>query len=871
MARAIPHRMPVSPARKNANRSERVRRVRRFMMISMMGGDGGDRPARWDGSSLMPHRRVRHQCRMGPDAPDIGSSINLGFSAITGSASTASGRYRRISDAHGSMGVSVDAPSVQTRTELAACLDALRKRAGWTYPRIHREQKKSGSTTVLSRSTVHDMCQGKVIPTEDSLWTFLEMCEVPRPEKVMWIKARNRVADAEAAGCPAARGRDGSPRLGRSISACRPLELEVHPSIKAEQWQGELPLLPTYVQRLHDVELENAVKAVAAGASRIVMLVGGPSTGKTRACWEAVQLLPDEWTLWHPLNPTRPEAILAALPQVEPRTVVWLNEAQHYLLPDDLKFAEPIAAGLRALLTDPERGPILVLGTIWPKYWQTLTVPPGYGVPDPFDQARVLLFDADIRVAESFNGGDLARLRAVAADDPRLRQAADYAEDGRVTQYLAGVPELLRRYRNAPPVARAVIHAAMDARRFGHPARIPHALLATAASGYLADAEWHEAAGHEGQSWNGHLAKAFAYVDEQCHGTPGPVTRIHPRPNEDDVALDRPCYRLADYLDQAGRIERVDVFPPASFWRGVAATITDSILLRTIGSQAQRRGRYHRAAQLYRQAADRGDVEALLLLAALRGQADDSSGAEALYRELAIDNNPTALRHLAMLREQAGDRPDAELLYQQAASVRSFGRRWMALRLIRSLERSDDQSGVERILHHLAFGHGDTQALWRLVELRTNADDRIGVKALYQDAANGGNTLALWRLVELAQETGDHTRIESLYQRAADRGQLTALRWLAGFDEVIDASDGADALAVEAAARGDTARLMFLAECLEKKGENIRAESLYRQAADHGETFALLQSARLRELTGDRIGAESLVIQAAERGNTFIL
>ena len=32
-------------------------------------------------------------------------------------------------------------------------------------------------------------------------------------------------------------------------------------------------------------------------------------------------------------------------------------------------------------------------------------------------------------------------------------------------QFLAGAPELLARYRNAPPAAGALIHAAMDARR----------------------------------------------------------------------------------------------------------------------------------------------------------------------------------------------------------------------------------------------------------------------------------------------------------------------------------------------------------------------------------------------------------------------
>ena len=47
------------------------------------------------------------------------------------------------------------------------------------------------------------------------------------------------------------------------------------------------------------------VKAAAEGSSGIAVLVGGSSTGKTRACWEALQLLRDQkpgWRLWHPID-----------------------------------------------------------------------------------------------------------------------------------------------------------------------------------------------------------------------------------------------------------------------------------------------------------------------------------------------------------------------------------------------------------------------------------------------------------------------------------------------------------------------------------------------------------------------------------------
>ncbi|MFI6037976.1 hypothetical protein ACIBBD_28185 [Streptomyces sp. NPDC051315] len=91
-------------------------------------------------------------------------------------------------------------------------------------------------------------------------------------------------------------------------------------------------VLPGYVRREHDRVLAEAVRDAAAGRSRIVVLVGGSSTGKTRACWEAEQPLANQgWRLWHPFDPARAEAAPEDLHRVQPRTAVRLNEAQHYL------------------------------------------------------------------------------------------------------------------------------------------------------------------------------------------------------------------------------------------------------------------------------------------------------------------------------------------------------------------------------------------------------------------------------------------------------------------------------------------------------------------------------------------------------------
>jgi hypothetical protein len=241
-----------------------------------------------------------------------------------------------------------------------------------------------------------------------------------------------------------------------------PFVLEVHRPVQPEDAPPGLPVMPPYVPREHDQVLGQVVRAAAEGRSGIAVLVGGSSTGKTRACWEALAQLRDQdppWRLWHPIDPSRPDAALAELPGIGPRTVVWLNEAQFYLDPAGAGLGERVAAGLRELLRNPGRVPVLVLATLWPGFWDTLTARPPEDAPDPHAQARELLAGHDITVPDTFTPAQMRQLARAA--DPRMVLAARSAPDGTVIQFLAGAPELLARYRNAPPAAAALICAAM--------------------------------------------------------------------------------------------------------------------------------------------------------------------------------------------------------------------------------------------------------------------------------------------------------------------------------------------------------------------------------------------------------------------------
>src|SRR4029077_1015171 len=129
--------------------------------------------------------------------------------------------------------------------------------------------------------------------------------------------------------------------------------------------------------------------------------------------------------------------------------------------------------------------------------------------------------------------------------------------DGAVIQFLAGAPELLARYRNAPPAAAALISAAMGGRRLGTGIALPQAFLEAAAPGYLTDDQWDGL----GEDW---LEQALAYAAVPCKGARRPPNRLPPRPSalrtrksgpgassgQPESTPTGPLYRLADYLDQ---------------------------------------------------------------------------------------------------------------------------------------------------------------------------------------------------------------------------------------------------------------------------------------------------------------------------------
>jgi hypothetical protein len=107
--------------------------------------------------------------------------------------------------------------------------------------------------------------------------------------------------------------------VGQPISDVQdtPFLFEVHPAItvSAEAGATGVPVLPPYVPRTHDQHLRQVAEQVTAGSSEMVTLVGGSSTGKTRACWESLHHLPPGGGSGTPYDLTDPKPSSTSYPK----------------------------------------------------------------------------------------------------------------------------------------------------------------------------------------------------------------------------------------------------------------------------------------------------------------------------------------------------------------------------------------------------------------------------------------------------------------------------------------------------------------------------------------------------------------------------
>lgn len=712
----------------------------------------------------------------------------------------------------------------------------------------------------LGRTTVQQAFRGSAAPSPE---TIVALCKVLRLDDSDLLELQRAASEPTERMATT----DG---LGRPIRSWHPHQLEVHPAgeipspaSSGDPWQG----LPGYVYREHDMILAGAVERASRGHSSLLMLVGTSSTGKTRSCWEAIQPLAQlDWKLWHPFDPTRADAALRDLQRVRQRTVLWLNEAQHYF--GHPVHGERIAASVHRLLIESDRAPVLVLGTLWPEYAdQYLRLPMTAG-EDPYSRVRELLAGRVVAVPEHFDETALKAAGHLASKGDRLLgDALDRScKTGKVTQELAGAPELLRRYANATPAPRALLHAAMDARRLGVGLHLPKDFLTEAAFDYLSDEEYDDL----DDGWEGN---AFDDLARPVHGKRSPLRstigrqerhQSHPLPPSlRATTSERTLFRLADYLEQWGRKSRRTICPPNSFWVAAHAYLRDADDLYRLASEALSRHRTQWAHHLRVRAAELGNARAQADLSEQLEIEGFYAEAELWARKAAALGSTYGLSTLCRMREVRKDHASADNLALLAAQAGDIS---AALDLVRSRERDESPIDAEPMAIRLAEA-GYVRALSTLAESREWASKSKSAAKLHFAAARAGDPHSLIWIGHVYKVNDRLKEAEIYYRKAAAAGNDYALVCLLVMAKLEEDAEKIAAILREVSRTKEASTLVALIQWHEAEGHKRQAEECARRAAKLGHHRLLADVGRTREGDGDFETAEALYREAFAAGD----
>ncbi|WP_052499534.1 SAV_2336 N-terminal domain-related protein [Streptomyces vietnamensis] len=432
-----------------------------------------------------------------------------------------------------------------SRATLTDHLVLLHQLAGFqAFEELAREAAEASPPIPLDPGTLSDWFLGHAVPADERAFDWLTRLLVRRAgltDDAEWSPYRLAALRHHALGEERrAKGRR-SESLGRPIT----------------EFTGSTP--EPHIRRPPDLQLRAAVEGFATGTGGLVLLIGAPGSGRTDASLEALRLLPDGYRVWEPPSPAALAAELDGPSSIGPHTVVRLEDAARHLLDEsDGGLGERISAALRARLRRTDRDPVLVLGLLTPEVWNLLMTPPPAGAPDPHAQARALCREA------------------LSIQTPRTP-----GED-RISRYLS-----------EPAPSRALLDAAIDARRCGHGPRLPLTLLRAAAPHYLPAPEQHSS-----DIW---LASA---LDSLCADVPtgaALLSPVRPPAHETETWGEHwlpEHYLLSDELERYGSWVRDGIEPPEGLWDALAAHASRHDL-EAVARAARERGDTARAERFH--------------------------------------------------------------------------------------------------------------------------------------------------------------------------------------------------------------------------------------------------------------------------------
>ncbi|MFJ3496787.1 tetratricopeptide repeat protein [Streptomyces sp. NPDC086091] len=514
--------------------------------------------------------------------------------------------------------------------------------------------------------------------------------------------------------------------FGLADPASRPVAAEADPvafGVRPVRRPGVHDPLPPYVRRDLD-----AVLSGWRERHGLLVVTGGPLTGKSRTAWAALlRDTPPGTRVYAPAPGTDLRPLPSLLRGRPGHYALWLDELEGYLGDHGL------TAGLLAELTALD---VPVVATMTDDVYDEHRFGSG-AAPRLLSRARTEA------VSSRWSAAELAGLTA--AGSPLLDEALARRGTTGVTQYLAlgtELAELLLRARlstSRHPYGRLLVRAAVELTLCGVTGGLRRSLLEQAARRYPAG----RAASHRES-----FESAIAWATELRHGLTGLLV-ASPRP---DHTVWRPYGSLVADAERYGPLTRVD----REIWRAALDGTKDSAdaheAVRATGRAA------------FEASAEAGDPEALRLMALLAEHPSEQlswyrRAADAGITELAARVGELLLAEgkpeeaLPYLRT-AAEQPDAA-----PATARLLGRAHLALAetWLRRGEQGGDLEAAQR-LGDLMLGRGDLRAAGNSYSTAESHG--------YPPAARGrGMHLLLW---------GEPAEAEMYLARAADAGDPIA-------------------------------------------------------------------------------------------------
>ncbi|MFH0180001.1 tetratricopeptide repeat protein [Streptomyces cacaoi] len=579
------------------------------------------------------------------------------------------------------------------------------------------------------------------------------------------------------------------------------------------------PGLPPYVPR----DIDEPLRGWTA-RDRLLVITGGPLTGKSRTAWAAVVRETDPRTrVYAPAPGTDLRGLPALLRGRDGAYVLWLDELEGHLGEHGLTVG--LLAELRTL-------GVPVVATMGDDAYDGHRFGGG-------PASRLMTLARSERVSSRWSEQEVERLTGLR--DDRLGEALDRRGATSVTQYLAIGSELRAQWQRAGysnsrhPYGHLLIRAATDLARCGVTGDLPRRLLEEACRSYGARRP-------AGRAETESFQEAVDWAVQPLHGVTGMLVPGAPRRVGESEETWRPYGSLVvDAEREAARPV------PDAVWRcALEGTKYDTGVHLNVRATAD---------ILFSARAQEGDAGAMHMLSLLS------------------ENEATALDWL----RKAVDAGKTELAGQVGERLLGQGEAEEALPYLRAAAEQKPDGHETRLVAeaHLALAEqalrkaahgGDMAAVHRLGDLLLGRGDLSEAGAKYMRAERQGYAPVARSAAVYFLLRNEEVIAEVLLTRAADAGDSRAARLLADshaprqtLDDAADYFYGHDpfdathnGVLLETGGRPESARKAYeqghaqgdayaayrLARLLEKQDNPAEATLWYRKAADMGHPAA---------------------------------